>query len=340
MSHFESNDINDDEIRIISSISTFVPDKKSKDDNQPSFSTSDNSANDSRKPSNAEYNLSDDVVISEINDMPVKPKRKIKFVWLAVIIAVVLAVVAALFLLLGPDSAAEGQGEEMTHNMAATSDETVARGIIPEATQHGSESSVAIAHVEVDGQGVMIYTPVNATPRLHVGADILDDNSATMVMQAADVRGDNGGIVGAYVYEGELLSKGQSKSGYCAIIDGQISLGVAQSTPLLEEALESNGYFFRQYPLVVANQIVENRPKGKSLRKALAELDGKIVVIMSEEALTFHEFSQALVDLGVSNAIYLVGSTAYGFARDKDGKKIEFGKRVSSPAPNTNYLVW
>lgn len=160
------------------------------------------------------------------------------------------------------------------------------------------------------------------------------------MVQAADVRRDNGKIVGAYILDGELLSKGQAKSGYCAIIGGKISVGVAESTPLLEQALESNGYFFRQYPLVIANQVVENKPKNRSQRKALAELNGEIVVIMSEGRLTFHDFSQALVDMGVTNAIYLVGSSTYGFAKDADGNKFEFGKPNETGYPFTNYIVW
>lgn len=187
---------------------------------------------------------------------------------------------------------------------------------------------------------LIIMTPVDATPKLYVGTDILDDSTAILVVQAADVRGDNGEIVGAYVKEGQLLSKGQTKSGFCAIIGGKPTVGVADSTPFLEQALESDGYFFRQYPLVVGNQIVENKPKGKALRKALAELNGRVVVIMSKEKMTFHDFSQSLVDLGVTNAIYLVGSTSYGFATDDKGNKVEFGTRVDYGFENVNYIAW
>ena len=161
-----------------------------------------------------------------------------------------------------------------------------------------------------------------------------------MAMQAADIRGDNGGIVGAYVVEGNLVSKGQAKSGFCAIIDGNITIGVADATPFLEKAIESDGYFFRQYPLVVGNQLVENKPKGRSLRKALAEWNGTTVVLLSRSRLTFHDFAQTLVDMGVANAIYLVGSEAFGFAVDSEGNRTEFGKEAPSPEASTNYIIW
>ena len=199
---------------------------------------------------------------------------------------------------------------------------------------------VAVSDTIVNRVPLSIFKPKNLTPTLQIGTDVLNDSTAKFVVQAADVRGDNGGIVGAYVNKGELISKGQAKSGFCAIIGGKITVGVADATPFLEQALETDGYFFRQYPLVVANQIVENKPKGESLRKALAELNGDPVVIMSREEMTFHDFSQSLVNLGVSNAIYLVGGKGYGFAIDSEGRKMEFGRQLKNMRPNTNYIVW
>lgn len=199
---------------------------------------------------------------------------------------------------------------------------------------------VSISDTLVNKIPLTMFKPTNLAPTLQIGTDVLNDSTVRFVVQAADVRGDNGGIVGAYVNKGELLSKGQAKSGFCAIIGGKINIGVADATPFLEQALETDGYFFRQYPLVVANQIVENRPKGKSLRKALAELNGETVVIMSQEEMTFHDFSQSLVDLGVTNAVYLVGGKGYGFAIDSEGRKNEFGRQLKNMRPNTNYIVW
>ena len=63
-------------------------------------------------------------------------------------------------------------------------------------------------------------------------------------------------------------------------------------------------------------------------------------MILSEEPMTFHDFSQSLIDLGVTNAIYLVGSTSYGYARDAQGRRISFGRRSDRPLKNTNYIVW
>lgn len=191
-----------------------------------------------------------------------------------------------------------------------------------------------------DTAGLRILTPVNATPTLEIGSDVPADSSAVLVAQAADVRADNGMIAGAYVIRGDLVSRGQAKSGFCAIINGVPTIGVADATPLLEEAIETEGYFFRQYPLVVGGQIVENKPKGRALRKALAEIDGKICVVLSKDRLTFHDFSQALTDVGARNAIYLVGGAAAGVYVDGEGNKFNFGKENQQVYENVNYIVW
>ena len=46
------------------------------------------------------------------------------------------------------------------------------------------------------------------------------------------------------------MAWGLSKKGYVSIIEDKITVGVADNSPLFEEATEKGGYFFRQYPLV------------------------------------------------------------------------------------------
>ena len=120
---------------------------------------------------------------------------------------------------------------------------------------------------------------------------------------------------------------------------------MAENSPLFEKATEEGGYFFRQYPLVSNGKLVENEPKGKSIRRAICDRQGEIFMIETGTTESFHDFAQALVDLGVDQAIYLVGSTAYGWAVDEIGKTHEFGEdnyytgRRKMPK-NTSYIVW
>lgn len=192
----------------------------------------------------------------------------------------------------------------------------------------------------VSGVELMILAPQHSTPCLAVGDEILSDSTIVLLAQAADIRRDNGQIVGAYVVNGDLLSRGEAKSGFCSIVNGDISIGVADATPMLEKALVSGGYFFRQYPLVVGGQIVENKPKGRAIRKALAEIGNEICVIVSRTRLSFHDFSQVLIDAGVSNAIYLVGAESAGFYTDQNGERNYLGPNPENRPENVNYIVW
>ena len=185
-----------------------------------------------------------------------------------------------------------------------------------------------------------IYIPHNAKPRLFIGTPDLNDKNVIFTTQAADIRADNGKINGAFVLAGEPKAWGLSKKGYCGIIDGKITIGVAANSPLFEEATETGGYFFRQYPLVDNGKLVENEPKGKSIRKAICQRGEEIVVVMTSEPESFHDFSQALIDLGASNAVYLVGSASYGFFRDKlDQLSIIYNKQRGGQKYE-NHIQW
>ena len=185
-----------------------------------------------------------------------------------------------------------------------------------------------------------IYIPHNATPELTLGVPNRNDNSIILAAQAADIRRDNKKILGAFVLKGEPLAWGLSKKGYCAIIDGTVTVGVSENSPLFEEATEKGGYFFRQYPLVDNGVLVENELKNKTMRKALCSRAGQIFVAVSETDESFHDFSQALVDLGVENAVYLVGSHyAYGWYVDNNGHRIMFGEDIHK-YKNENYIIW
>ena len=201
---------------------------------------------------------------------------------------------------------------------------------------------IEMADTIINDIPMRLYIPHQVTMSLHLGAIDRDDPGVIFTAQAADIRADNGGIVGAFVLKGEPLAWGLSKKGYCAIIDDTVTVGVADNSPLFEEATEREGYFFRQFPLVDKGQLVENELKGKAVRRALCDRSGEIFTVETLSIESFHDFAQALVDLGVDNAIYLVGANAYGWATDADGQRHEFGDpnpKTSKKWRNISYLV-
>lgn len=279
-------------------------------------------------------------VIAPDADKPVKVRRKpAKRVWIAIVAVIAVAVLAVLAAIVLPSSPDEDEFDideavQYVQPVPPVRTQTVVNDSIPVKPYTQVRDTVA------GGVALQILTPVNATPSLEIGYETRSDTTIVLAAQAADIRRDNGRIVCACVVKGELLSKGVAKAGFCSIIDGEITIGVADATPMFEQALVSGGDFFRQYPLVVGGQIVENKPKNKSVRKALAEISGKACVISSVERITLHDFSQALVDIGVRNAIYIVGGDSLFSYKDENGNSVLGGRSYRQFFKSVNFIVW
>ena len=269
---------------------------------------------------------------------PGKPHHPARSRWLVVAGVLLAAAVVALIVVhcQKADEPAESVFEEpvlpvQTHPLRgwiATGDTITRRGTL-------------LYDTVVNDIPLRLMRPVNATPHLEVGYECLHDTSNIVLMwQAADIRADNKKIVGAFVLHGKPLSWGLSKRGYCAIIGKEVTVGVADNSPLFEEATERGGDFFRQYPLVDNGVPVENELKAKAVRRALCELEGRVVVAETGTAESLHDFAQALVDIGVTNAIYLIGSSAIGWYIDIDGVGVPSGTWEPKIYKNISFIVW
>ena len=241
---------------------------------------------------------------------------------------------------------ADGSFETFESHFVCAGDATPL-SVIRENAEHMADSAsfVEITDMTVNDVAMKLYIPHNGKMSLHLGPIDWDDTSIIYAAQAADVRADNGGIVGAFVVDGEPKAWGLSKKGYVASINGEVTIGVADNSPLFEKATECGGHFFRQYPLVCDGQMVPNKVRGKSIRRGICERNGEIFMVETINKESFHDFSLALVDLGVSQAVYLVGSTAAGWAVDANDSIHIFGDRYrynnQKPMPeNISYIVW
>ena len=276
-----------------------------------------------------------DTEIRVLGDSSPAPKRK--WGWIILIAALAIGVVASIIAF----SCARSQEEEGIFEKSA-------RQVIPHPLRGWMQSLDSITDIcvitkdtTINDIPMRLYVPLNMTPRLEVGYKCIDDTTKNMLLfQAADVRADNKKIVGAFVLRGKPLSWGLSKKGYCGIIGDQVTIGVADNSPLFEQATEVGGYFFRQYPLVSDGMLVENELKSQSTRRGLCELEGRVVVAETFTPESLHDFSQALVDLGTTNAIYLVGSSAIGWYRTMDGLGIASGQWEPRVYKNVSFIVW
>ena len=237
-------------------------------------------------------------------------RKPCKWLWIVMAVVIVAAVVAATIIW----SRKPGPG-----NDPVVSDPSIKEKIEPLGNYADTTGKAYTENLKLTINDIPldIFIPHNAKPSLAIGTPDIFDKNIVLVTQAADIRADNGKINGAYVLAGKPMAWGLSKKGYVGIIDDKITVGVADNSPLFEEATEKGGYFFRQYPLVDNGVLVENEPKGKAIRKAICDRAGEIIVVMSISPESFHDFAQALVDLQVDNAVYLVGSDSFGFFRDK-----------------------
>ena len=270
--------------------------------------------------------------------------RHKKLWWWIAAALLICGIIAAVFLFSGKKEYMSESEAVVFEPMIEPDDNPVAEEVLAPLGDY-SDTTLTKAYTEhlrdtINDIPLDIYIPHNAVPELVLGVPDIHDKSIVLTTQAADIRADNGKIVGAFVLKGRPLSWGLSKKGYCGIIDGKLNVGVADNSPLFEEATEKEGYFFRQYPLVDNGVLVENEPKGKSIRKALCDRNGEIMVVMSQTPESFHDFAQALVDMKIDDAIYLVGSTSFGYFRDKyDHLAIIYNKFLYG-YQYENFIVW
>ena len=280
--------------------------------------------------------------ISDINDNEIRViggdggnggKKRIPW-WVWVVAGVVAVAIAVIALYPKP------QSEKPLTPSPDTSAETETAGIWYSNVDANMSSATVISDTVIDSLHLNILTPYNAVPELHVGRLDTNDRSIILAAMAADLRRDNGKIVGAFVLAGEPLSWGLSKKGYCAIIDGRITLGVAENSPLFEQATEQGGYFFRQYAAVDNGVMVVNNPENAAFRRALCLLNGKVCIVTSNDRVLMNDFSTSLVKLGVSEAILLVGGSADGWCRTEDGSLMTANSDYTQNARYMNHIVF
>lgn len=296
---------------------------------------------------NNDWNIKDDEIRIIGADRPPqkedRPQKKTGIAWTFALLAVIPALLLLLFFGSRRSVEPDEPGLFESGDTIVEVHHIVEPVLIEPFGDYTDTSGLAYTEVlqkTVNDIPLTLFIPHNAVPELCLKTPDYRNKDIIFATQAADIRRDNQKIVGAFVLKGEPLAWGLSKKGFCGIIDGTLTVGVADNSPLFEQATETGGYFFRQYPLVDNGQLVENEPKNKSIRKALCERAGEIFIAKSETTESFHDFAQALVDLGVDNAIYLVGSSSYGFWYGKDGDVEEFSDRRVSRYRYESYILW
>ncbi len=250
--------------------------------------------------------------------------------WLLVLaILAILIVVAILYIKEDSSIPEEEISEEVSEEMVME--------VPPLAND--SLPSVVMRKDSINDVVLDIYALHDLEARLSLSLPEKTDTTVRFVLQAADIRKDNKQILGDFVLDGEQLSRGKRKTGYCAIVDGKVTLGNSDSDEMKDHCIERRGDFFRQYPLVMDGEVIINALKGKANRRALARQGGDLYVVMSRNRESLYDFSEALADMGFTDALYLVGGTSYGWCRI-GSETYDLGVRKGNPFPNANYIVF
>lgn len=116
-------------------------------------------------------------------------------------------------------------------------------------------------------------------------------------------------------------------------------LGFSRGLAMYQDTSGKFGYINTHGKVVLA-PLYEG---AKRFREGLAPVgikQGQIIMIESRSSESFHDFTQALIDFGINNAIYLVGGNAFGWCYDQHGNRIEFGVEQNSLPPQTSYIIW
>lgn len=260
-------------------------------------------------------------------------RGKGKAIRLVVVLCVLFLAGAVVWLSREPEngSGAEEERQEMKQSEVIAID----------SLSRGGASSVVVSVDSINDVKMRIYALNGLLAGLSFDMPDKSDTTVFLVVPAADIRRDNGEIVGDFVLRGKRMARGKRKTGYCAVLDGKVTLGNAADDEMMEWCVKQKGDFFRQYPLVMDGEIQENRLKGKALRRALAWQGDNLYFVESCNRESIYDFAEALADIGFSKALYLVGGSSYGWWRDDSGVVHELARQDADVLlSNRNCLVF
>lgn len=302
-------------------------------------------------------NIDDDEIriIKSINETESEDKSNMvysksseKKLWLKVVIASFIIMLFALniYLFFFAKSSSDVSATDVLNSKIQNKGIVSTGTVTPVDENVNRQYSYAYTQEERDtvaGIPLLITIPLNSKPTLALGKDVLNDKDVVCMAQAASVSlGKDGStkIVGAFVMKGEPISWGKSKAGYCAIINDSIFIGSSDNTSLFEKATENEGYFFRQFSIIENGEVSRFKNRDLCIRRALCLHNGMIKIITSENKVMINDFSEAIAQYGVNEALLLDGDQALQRYTDKDGKIHNIGKVLFSDMSQVSFIVW
>ena len=216
-----------------------------------------------------------------------------------------------------------------------------------------------VSHEEVGGKRLLVMYPsedaevrfVSHKQKGFAGAPSIADTSIVLNVAAAFTKDlISIDVCGDHVVAGERI-KGYddvTSTGHMLIVDNKVSI---KSNDCLEESLkaaeEGKGYLFQQCYIVedgkgkvehIPKAILDRNPK-ILYRAACVMKSGEFAVVQGGEEMYCNEFVDALVALGVDQALYLdMGTWAWGWVREWDKTTQELTEHFFNTRYQSNWL--
>ena len=270
-----------------------------------------------------EYMTDDDVVVIGGSDWHPegKPRSQKKWKWAAIAFGVILLMVAGFFVT-----------RYLLHSREFVQSRYAVEIIEALAQPMGGEPGVSLIEDEVMGVSLKLYKLDGLKAHMAFELPDLSDSTVYLVTRSSDYKltDDRKEIIGDFIYNGDVIAESDWRAGFMAIIDGNAQIGIDRSRDIFKHVKKNGGSMFRQLALVSAGTRCDKQfiLKGKVSRCAYARnRSGELFFIETVNPETLYGFSDALVEYGFVDAVYITG-----------GSQPDLFHRTSEGTPHGTYI--
>ena len=270
-----------------------------------------------------EYMTDDDVVVIGGSDWhpEEKPRSQKKWKWAAIAFGVILLMVAGFFVT-----------RHLLHSREFVQSRYAVEIIEALAQPMGGEPGVSLIEDEAMGVSLKLYKLDGLKARMAFELPDLSDSTVYLVTRSSDYKltDDRKEIIGDFIYNGDVMAESDWRAGFMAIIDGNAQIGIDRSRDIFKHVKKNGGSMFRQLALVSAGTRCDKQfiLKGKVSRCAYARnRSGELFFIETVNPETLYGFSDALVEYGFVDAVYITG-----------GSQPDLFHRTSEGTPHGTYI--
>ena len=265
----------------------------------------------------------DDVVVIGGSDWHPegKPRSQKKWKWAAIAFGVILLMVAGFFVT-----------RYLLHSREFVQSRYAVEIIEALAQPMGGEPGVSLIEDEVMGVSLKLYKLDGLKAHMAFELPDLSDSTVYLVTRSSDYKltDDRKEIIGDFIYNGDVIAESDWRAGFMAIIDGNAQIGIDRSRDIFKHVKKNGGSMFRQLALVSAGTRCDKQfiLKGKVSRCAYARnRSGELFFIETVNPETLYGFSDALVEYGFVDAVYITG-----------GSQPDLFHRTSEGTPHGTYI--